>query len=199
MSRAQAEEFYRAAGALRGADKTVMAEVGKGMRKAAKPVVAEIRSTVRATQSRSQRGVHASAVERQLHILGRSGRKGVALTERQVRSVSKRLAAASSLRAGSANATCASVSAGPAKVALSFRVSARQLPPSQRKLPRRWDNPSGWKHPVFGNRDVWVRQTGGPYFSSTVNRRRDDLTGAVIGAMDAAADRIVHPTEGPAL
>lgn len=194
--RPELEEFYRAVGALRGADKTVLSEVAKGMRKVARPVVADIRTEVRSSKGHSERKLRASEIERQLHVLGRAGKRGVPLTERQVRSTNKRLAVMSSLRANIASATGASVSAGEKKTALAFRVSARQLPPSQRKLPRRWDNESGWRHPVFGNRNNWVKQVGHPYFRKTIYERRDVVTAAVVDAMDAAAARITHPDTG---
>ena len=190
------EEFRRAAEALRGADKTVMSEVGKSMRTAARPVVDRIRAEVRSSKGESPKGVHASEVERQLHVLSRAGKRGVPLSERQVRSVQKRIAKMTSLRESIASASGSSVSAGEKKVELAFKVRAAQLPPSQRKLPRRWDQENGWRHPVFGNRNVWVSQRGHPYFRSTVYRSKDQLKGAVLDAMDVAGRKITHPDEG---
>lgn len=190
------EEFRRAAEALRGADKTVMSEVGKSMRTAARPVVDRIRAEVRSSKGESPKGVHASEVERQLHVLSRAGKRGVPLSERQVRSVQKRIAKMTSLRESIASASGSSVSAGEKKVELAFKVRASQLPPSQRKLPRRWDQENGWRHPVFGNRNVWVSQRGHPYFRSTVYRSKDQLKGAVLDAMDVAGRKITHPDEG---
>lgn len=190
------DEFRRAAEALAGAERVVMSEVGKNMRAIAKPVVSDIRAEVRSSKGESQRGVHASEVERQLHVLGRSGKRGVRLTERQVKSVQKRLAKMASLREGIASASGASVSAGARKVELAFKVRASQLPPSQRKLPRRWDQENGWRHPVFGNRNVWVTQRGHPYFRKTIFRSSDAIRASVVDAMSVAAERITHPDEG---
>jgi hypothetical protein len=161
------EEFRRAALSLRGADKTVTAEVAKNMRQAAKPVVAQIRTEVRSSKGQSPKG--ASARERQLHALRRVRGKGEggALTERQVRSANKRLERLSSLRAS-------------------------QLPPSQRKLPRRWNSEKGWRHPVFGNREVWVPQVGHPYFHKVIRARQGEITGAVVAAVKEAAEKITH-------
>jgi hypothetical protein len=190
--------FRNAARALAGAEKTVMAEVGKSMRAVAKPVVNAIRAEVKSSKGSTQRGAHASEVERQLHALSKSGRRGVALSERQVRSAQRRVEHASSLRNQIAAASGAQVSASDKKVSLTFKVRASNLPPSQRKLPRRWDKPSGWKHPVFGNRKVWVKQVGNPYFSSTIRKRKGELTAGVVTAMTAAAEKITHPEEGGA-
>lgn len=191
--------FRNAARALAGAEKTVMTEVGKNMRAVAKPIVNKVRAEVRSSKGTSERGVHASEVERQLHVLSkaRQNRATGHYTERQVRSVARRIQKMSSLREAIAAAAGSSVSASEKKVALSFRVRAGQLPPSQRKLPRRWDNPSGWKHPVFGNRKVWVKQIGHPYFRTTISGSKDQVTASVVSAMTVAAEKIVHP-EGEA-
>ena len=191
------DEFRRAATALRGADKTVMSEVGRSMRAVAKPIVGEIRAEVRSSKGTSHRGVRASEVERQLHALGRAGRRGVRLTERQVASLQKRLAKVTGLRDSIAAASGSSVAAGDRKVELAFKVRASQLPPSQRKLPRRWDAEGGWKHPVYGNRNVWVRQVGHPYFRKTIYRNRDDVAAGVVTAMSAAAEKILHSDGSP--
>jgi len=187
--------FRNAARALAGAEKTVMSEVAKGMRAAARPVVNEIRAQVRSSKGTTERGVHASEIERRLHVLSRSGRSGQPLSERQVRSLQRRVEKAGSLRDRIAAASGAQVSASEKKTALAFKVRAGQLPPSQRKLPRRWDNPGGWRHPVYGNRNVWVHQTGNPYFRTTITAARGELTGSVITAMTVAAEKITHPGE----
>jgi len=205
MSEEDIAAFRNAARALAGAEKTVMREVAKGMRASAKPVVAQIRAEVKSTKGSADRGVHASSVERQLHVLSKVKAKGAGSiydpatglrSERRVRAIQRRLVRSSGLRDQIAAATGASVSASDRKVALAFKVRAGNLPPSQRKLPRRWDKPGGWKHPVFGNRNVWVKQVGGPYFSSTIRKGRDQVTAGVVAAMTVAAEKITHPEEG---
>jgi len=197
--------FRNAARALAGAEKTVMSEVAKGMRAAARPVVNEIRAQVRSSKGATERGVHASEIERQLHVLSKLKAKGGGSiydpatglrVERRVRAVQRRLTKAASLREQIAKASGSSVSASASKVALAFKVRAGNLPPSQRKLPRRWDNPGGWRHPVYGNRNVWVHQTGNPYFRTTITANRGQVTGSVITAMTVAAEKITHPEGG---
>jgi cell wall-associated NlpC family hydrolase len=199
--------FRNAARALAGAEKTVMSEVGKGLRSAARPVVNEVRAKVRSSKGTTERGVHASEVERQLHVLSKLKGKGAGSiydpatglrVERRVRAVQRRLSKAASLREQIAKATGSSVSASETRVALAFKVRAGNLPPSQRKLPRRWDNPGGWKHPVFGNRKIWVRQVGNPYFRTTIAANRGQVTSSVVTAMTVAAEKITHPEEGAA-
>ena len=197
MTAAEIEEFRRAAASLRGANATVQREVAKSMRGVARPVVSAVRSEVQSSKGHSQRGVHASEVERQLHVLSRSGRGGKPLTERQARSIAKRAEKMRSLRSNIAAATGASVSVNPKQVTLAFRVRARQMPPSQRKLPRRWDQENGWRHPVFGNRNVWVTQYGHPYFRKTIYSRKGEVTAGVVEALSRAADVIVHDKGTP--
>lgn len=194
--------FRNAALALAGAERTVMREVGKGMRAAAKPIVNEIRTKVRSSKGESPKGTSSASVERQLYVLSKVKSKGAGSIydeatglriERRARAVQRRVARAASLRDQIAKASGASVSASDKSVALAFKVRAGNLPPSQRKLPRRWDLPNGWRHPVFGNRDVWVQQIGHPYFRTTVTAGRDQVTAGVITAMTVAAEKIMHP------
>lgn len=210
--------FRNAALALAGAERTVMSEVGKGMRAVSKPVVAQIRAEVLSSKGESPRGVHASEIERQLYVLSKikdrpSGRIHDAATghlsselvakeaqriRSRQRSVQRKLQKAASLREQIAAAAGSSVAASDKQVSLAFRVRAGNLPPSQRKLPRRWDKPGGWRHPVFGNRDVWVPQVGHPYFRTTVTKNREQVTSAVVSAMTVAAEKITHPEGGTA-
>lgn len=199
MSEQDIAAFRNAALALRNADKTVLREVAKSMRTVARPVVAAIRAEVRSSKGSSERGATAAGRERQLHALARSGRGhgGKPLTERQVRSTQRRIARLTSLRESIAAAAGAQVSASATKAGLAFKVKSSTMPPSQRKLPRRWDKPGGWRHPVYGNRNVWVKQVGNPYFRSTINSRREQVTTGVVAAMVAAAEQITHG-RGPA-
>ena len=58
-------------------------------------------------------------------------------------------------------------------------------------LPAYLDQQDGWRHPVYGNRHVWVRQTtGGSWFRETIESGRDDIENALHDVMEDAADRI---------
>lgn len=195
------EEFRRAAAALLGADKEVLAGVSKSMRATAKPIVNAIKSEVRSSKGSSSRA-SAAKVDRQLYALSsfRSSTNKLhplhdaatgLLAPRRVKALQRKLAKVSSLRESIASAAGASVSSSPTRAALAFKVRASNLPPSQRKLPRRWDADGGWKHPVFGNRNNWVKQVGHPYFRSTIFPRRDEVEKGVVTAMSEAADKIV--------
>jgi hypothetical protein len=49
-----------------------------------------------------------------------------------------------------------------------IRVNTSKLPQDQRKLPRYMNRAEGWRHPVFGDKDVWAQQTGQPYWENTL-------------------------------
>ena len=71
-----------------------------------------------------------------------------------------------------------------------FRMGAKvyievsNFPASQRKLPRHLNNPRGWRHPVFGHRDRWVRERGEPYFDRPILRHRDRVRRSVALAVN---------------
>lgn len=53
------------------------------------------------------------------------------------------------------------------------------------------DGAVGWFHPVFGNRKVWVRQTGAfSWWSDTMAAGQDNLTNAIQQTLEDAADKI---------
>lgn len=79
------------------------------------------------------------------------------------------------LRAQVARGIKSKVSWSGRKLGARISVDTAQFPPSQKNLPRHLDNPRGWRHPVWGNRKVWVGQVGGPYFSGPIQRWRNTV------------------------
>jgi hypothetical protein len=64
-------------------------------------------------------------------------------------------------------------------------------------LPAYLDSQRGWRHPVYGNRDVWVRQTtGGSWFRETISSGRDDVEDRLSDVMDDAARTISRAGTG---
>lgn len=59
-----------------------------------------------------------------------------------------------------------------------------QLPQSQRNLPRYLDSPKGWRHPVFGNREVWVGEKGRPWFAVTISRHVNQLRREIVAEIN---------------
>ncbi len=58
------------------------------------------------------------------------------------------------------------------KLGARISIETGHMPPSQRKLPRHLDNPRGWRHPVWGNRENWVHQYGAPWFRGPIAKHR---------------------------
>ena len=49
-----------------------------------------------------------------------------------------------------------------------IRADGRRMPDGMRAIPRYWEGGGRWRHPVFGDREVWVTQPGHPTFYATV-------------------------------
>jgi hypothetical protein len=70
--------------------------------------------------------------------------------------------------------------------AVTIAASARALPANRRSMLRAY-NQKQWRHPTFGNRNVWQTQQGNPYFGATVLAHREQLRKAVEDALNQAA------------
>lgn len=73
------------------------------------------------------------------------------------------------------------------------RVKARQTPNLRgfRHAPKRTQSRKGWRRPVFGNRNAWVRQEGRRgWFDDAMTKRRREYRAAVKKAVDDMAKRI---------
>lgn len=88
------------------------------------------------------------------------------------------------LRAAVAQGIKSKVSYSGRKLGARLTVEVTHLPPSQRNLPRHLDRPKGWRHPVYGNRDVWVAQVGEPYFSEPIERHHSQVKRKVRAAVN---------------
>jgi len=71
-----------------------------------------------------------------------------------------------------------------------FYVNSQLLPADQQSLPRHLDSPTGWRHPVFGNKSNWVSQKGGPWFADTIKKRAPSFRQAIVKAMDDVAKEL---------
>ncbi|MET9965455.1 hypothetical protein ABZZ80_05890 [Streptomyces sp. NPDC006356] len=61
--------------------------------------------------------------------------------------------------------------------------------------PKRTNRASGWRHPVYGNRDVWVEQRGKiEWFDRSFRGRENIYNQAVAQAMEDMARRIADRT-----
>ncbi len=94
------------------------------------------------------------------------------------------------LRAAVAQGIKGKVSYTGKKLGARITVETSHLPPSQRTLPRHLDNPRGWRHPVWGNREVWVKQVGEPYFSGPIERHLPEVRRDIRAAVDDVMRRL---------
>lgn len=90
----------------------------------------------------------------------------VADTKRAALAIPSKSAGSTGARAAVANA-----------IGLQVRQTGVRIAVSQKKLggraalPRGWENPRGWRHPVHGS-DTWVPQGGHPWFYRPLQRNR---------------------------
>lgn len=170
-TRSLAELSARLKAASRG---DLQKRLTRGLRKAATPIVADLKSTVSSLPVRGVRGGGAKqrlAEARRSRAGWRKAQKG-----------------GTGLRATTARGIGVQVSPGRARVRI--RLNPNVLPPDQRKLPKYLDRPQGWRHPVFGDRDVWVQQYGKPWWAATIRPHLPAATREVAGAMDEVAREI---------
>lgn len=75
---------------------------------------------------------------------------------------------ADGLRGNLAKATRLEVKTTGKQAGVAIRVDGRKMPAHMKSLPAMVEGRKKWRHPVFGNREVWVTQTREPYFYKTV-------------------------------
>lgn len=161
--------FRQLAKDLRKAGKTdLRKQLRTKIAEAGRPVLDDVKSAVRELPVTSRGG---GGKQRLTYNVGR------ATTERAKASAGRRVAG---LRATIARATKLQITAKGVR----FVVQASQLPEDQRSLPRHLDSAKGWRHPVFGDRDVWVAQKGRPYFAATIRKKAPAFRRAIVDAME---------------
>lgn len=80
---------------------------------------------------------------------------------------------------------------------LGVRIVTGMRDPQQRKLPEYLDDKRGWRHPVYGNRHVWVHQsTGGSWFRETIAEHRPQIERDVTQVLDDAAETVAAAGRG---
>jgi hypothetical protein len=149
--------------------KDLRSALRKRISEAGKPVVEEVRTAVRDLRVTSSHGG------------GTAQRRGFTVSRAKTAKAADRARRrAAGLRETVARATRLQITAKGVR----FLVDSKQLPADQRSLPRHLDSDKGWRHPVFGNRSVWVSQKGGPYFATTIKKRAPAFRQAIVDAMD---------------
>lgn len=166
---ANAQAYRQLAKDLRKAGRT---DLRKALRKkiseAGKPVLEDVKAAARAIPVTSRGG---GTRQRRRYNVSR------ATTDRAKQSAERRHAG---LRATIAAATKLQITAKGVR----FVVQSSKLPADQQSLPRHLDSEKGWRHPVFGDKNVWVHQKGRPYFGATIKKKAPAFRRAIVEAME---------------
>jgi hypothetical protein len=120
-----------------------------------------------------------AAIRKRLREAGQDARQAVQAAARQPGVSQSAHPRHTGLRARIASGTRVSVLAGSRRAGVQVVTRAQ--------LAQAWESRRGWRHPVFGDRDAWARQTGHPgYFSATIFARRNRSRRAIEQAMREA-------------
>lgn len=77
-----------------------------------------------------------------------------------------------------------------------IRITTSMPQADEAALPRGYDNGlAGFRHPVFGNMDVWVHQTGGSWFRETISDHADTFEGGLADVLDEAINDIAQASD----
>lgn len=162
-----AEKFRQLSAYLRGpAGKELRRNLNKRLRTAVKPAVDEVKQTIRTLPVRSVGG--GGTAQRREHRGGRGHAHGLRAT----------IAAGVKVQIRHGNEPDLKIVVRP------------NLPGSQARLPRYLNRDAGWRHPVYGHRDRWVKQTGREYFENTIVRHQHQIAAEVVQALDDTAKTI---------
>jgi hypothetical protein len=84
---------------------------------------------------------------------------------------SSRPYSADGLRGHMSRATTLQVRTVGKQASVVIRVDGRKMPPRSRAVQSYMEGvKSPWRHPVYGNREVWVKQEPNPYFYKVMDR-----------------------------
>lgn len=93
------------------------------------------------------------------------------------------------LARGLAAGTKVSIRTGARTAGVSIVTTGAKLPADKQAMVRAYNKPS-FRHPVHGNRDVWVNQKGRPYFGAVLDEKKPAMLAAMEAALKDAAETI---------
>lgn len=158
------------------AGKELRASLNKGIRAAAKPAVDDLKAAVMAIDSKVTGKSGASSGE-----VARAQHAGSGKVQRK---------RSHGLRATIARSIQVKITASGPRAGVRIRIDGSKLPEDQQKLPKALDSAKGWRHPVFGNKNVWVTQKGKPWWAVTINKHEDEMRSRILAAMKETADKL---------
>jgi hypothetical protein len=120
--------------------------------------------------SRELRGIDNKEIKKRFTKELRAAAKPlVPVVRNSIRSIpSKRAYSASGLRGNLSRATKLEVRTAGKQAGVAIRVDGRKMPTHMKSLPSMVEGKKRFRHPVFGNREVWVNQKPQPYFFHVV-------------------------------
>lgn len=155
-----ADKLREMARKLREAHRTDLPkELDRAIRGAAKPTLAAIREAARRIETK---GVPKPGAKHPFR--GPSTPKG--------------------LRDKIAGAVVADARTGGEDPRVQFRVASSKLPANIQQMPRKFDAGGTFRHPVMGNREIWVSQTAKPWFWAPIRDHIKDFRGEIDKALD---------------
>jgi hypothetical protein len=154
--------------------KQIRRELTKELQRGLAPVVADVQDSVRGVPVKGARGSGTVARRRfmnaaEMRRLAKARARGRQTRARRGGNL------ATGLRDSIARGVKGRVQYSGHRYGAQIVAHTSGLPQSQRRLPRHLDSPRGWRHPVFGNREVWVSQYGAPWFAVAIKRHEGHL------------------------
>ena len=117
-----------------------------------------------------------AALRKNIRAAAEESKRAVQAAARQPGATQGRHPRSTGLRSRIAAGTRVQILAGPRRAGVTIVTRAQ--------LARAWEG-RGWRHPVYGNRNVWARQVGNPgYFAATIYAKRNVTRRAVERAME---------------
>ena len=179
-----AEELHRTAARLKQVEggRQVLREMTRSMRATAKPAQQDAQRAVRSLHSAGVRG--GGGQQRRAFTESRARKLTEATKRRAFRGRGLRTTTASALRTV--------VRTGARSAVVRIEVNKSRMPRDQRELPGHMDT-GKWRHPVMGNKKVWVTQTAAPpgWFSDTVPRHGPRMRDQAYDVIDDINRRVV--------
>lgn len=162
-------------------DKKLQRELSRSVRKVTRPIVKDLRSAIKSLPVSGSRG--RGSRSRANYDLDRMKK----LTEKNALKAIKR----AGLRDTIARAIRSEFRTTGRSAGVKISVKGTLIPPDQRVLPKYLDSPKGWRHPVFGNRQNWVRQKGRPWWSVTIQPHADKARREILEGARQVVERTV--------
>ncbi|WP_143082137.1 hypothetical protein [Nonomuraea wenchangensis] len=162
-------------------DKKLQRELARSVRQVTKPIVNDLKGAIKSLPVSGSRG--RGSRTRANYDLDRMKK----LTEKNARKAIKR----AGLRDTIARAIRSDLKTSGRSAGVKISVKGQLIPPDQRVLPKYLDSASGWRHPVFGNRENWAAQKGRPWWMVTIQPHADKARQEILEGARRVVERTV--------